>query len=85
MSHAYAILSRERAIGRRQRLDRIRLAMTPDQVRCDMARIIKAKLELNEDISLDDFRLANLPMDIVQVNFKAILRIVQNTLAAERT
>jgi hypothetical protein len=73
-----------RAKGHRDRLDRIRNSMTPAEVEAAMAKIIRTKLEQEEDIREDDFRLANLPMDQVKTIFRRVLRTVQNGIASER-
>lgn len=84
MNRAQQILRADRAAWRQERRERVRGEMEPDEVRCIMARIIRKKLELGEPIALDDFRLANLPMDLVQASFKAVLRITQNSIALEQ-
>lgn len=77
-------LAKERARGLRDRMDRIRQTMTPAQIEASMKKIIRNKLELDETIALDDFRLANLPLDQVNAMFRRVLQSVQNAMAMER-
>lgn len=77
-------LAQIRARGQRDRLDRIRNTMAPAEVEAKVRKIIREKLELGETIALDDFRLANLPLDQVNAMFKRVLQSVQNTMAMER-
>lgn len=69
---------------RQERLTRERENMPPDVLEARMAKIIRAKLADNEPISLDDFRLANLPVKEAQACFKRVLRSVQNSLVLDR-
>jgi hypothetical protein len=77
-------LAKVRAQGQRDRLDHMRNTMSSAEVEAKVRKIIREKLELSENISLDDFRLANLPMDQVNAMFKRALRAVQNEMAMER-
>lgn len=77
-------LAAVRAKGQRDRMDRIRREMTPGQVEAGMEKIIREKLGLNEPIALEDFQLANLPMEQVAPLFKRVLQKVQNKMAVER-
>ncbi len=83
-SYRHDPLAAVRAKGHRDRMERIRNTMTPAQVEASMKKIIRAKLEVDEPIDQDDFRLANLPMDQVNTMFKRVLQKVQNEMAAER-
>ena len=73
-------LAATRQANTADRMRRQREAMTPDAVRADMARIIRAKLEIDESISLDDFSRANLPMQQVRSSFPAVLSIVRQEM-----
>lgn len=74
-------LAKVRAQGFRDRMDRARQTMTQAEIEAGMKKVIRNKLELAEAITLDDFRLANLPMDQVNSMFKRVLRSVQNDMA----
>lgn len=65
------------------RMTRQREGMTVEQVESAMARIIRQKPP-EEPITLDDFRLKNLPMDTVKASFRRVLQKVQNEMALER-
>jgi hypothetical protein len=72
------------ATRRENTRDRMRLQrenMTGADVEAAMEKIIRAKLEIAESISLDDFRRANLPIGTVQNCFKLVLARVQHDRA----
>lgn len=69
---------------RRERMERTRANMTPEQVEAAMKKIIRAKLDDDQPIDQADFRLANLPMDQVNGLFKRVLKSVQNQRALDR-
>lgn len=69
---------------RKERMDRQRQSMSPEQIEAAMQKIIRQKLADNEEISIDDFRLANLPVKEAQARFKRVLKTVQNSMALER-
>ena len=78
-------LAKIRAKGQRDRMDRIRREMTPSEVEAGMEKVIREKLGLGDPIALEDFRLANLPMDQVAPLFRRVLQKVQNKMAMERS
>lgn len=65
-----------RRANTRERMERKRDAMTAEQVEEAMTAIIRGKLDLQEDISLDDFRRDNLPMAVVEPRFQRVLERV---------
>lgn len=74
MAHRYRDpLAKTRRENTADRMRHQREAMTTGQVKEAMALVIRARLELGETVSLDDFRRANLPIDVVQAVFPAVL------------
>lgn len=57
------------------------LDLAPTEIEARMAKIIRDRLSNGETISLEDFRLAALPVKEIQPRFKRVLAAVQNELA----
>lgn len=70
-------LAATRRANTRERMARRREGMSAQDVESVMAGIIRGKLELQEPVSLDDFRRANLPMDKVEPRFQRVLASLQ--------
>ncbi len=63
-----------------ERMRRQRETMPLSQVRDTMALVIKARLEIGEVVTEDDFKRANLPMEMVKSVFPAVLSIVRSEM-----
>jgi hypothetical protein len=88
-THAQRAADRDRRDMRRDRMRRERESMTPAQVEAAARRLIRERMQRDGDqaeISMDDFKRANLPMQLVTQDLvRRLVRAMRDDLQMERT
>lgn len=83
LTHSQRMVDRLGREHRRRSRQQERDNMTDEEIERRMCKIIRAKLELGEEISFDDFSRDNIPRDKIKPFFQKYLKRVQGRMDIE--